>query len=90
MASNKNNRVTLTLRLPPDLHAQLTDSADETSKSMNAEIIERLRSTFDTGKGIDQAAAGELLERIFRGVGQLSAEQVEVLRTLCSSLEKKK
>ena len=37
----------ITLRLPKDLHARLSEAADDTSKSMNAEIVARLQSSFD-------------------------------------------
>lgn len=36
----------ITLRIPKDLHSKLSDAADETSKSMNAEIIARLEDSF--------------------------------------------
>lgn len=36
----------ITLRIPKDLHAKLQESADATSKSMNAEIIARLERSF--------------------------------------------
>lgn len=36
----------ITLRLPKELHAQLTAAADETSKSTNAEIVARLQQSF--------------------------------------------
>ncbi|MEB2328104.1 MAG: Arc family DNA-binding protein [Pseudomonas sp.] len=36
----------ITLRLPKELHAQLTAAADETSKSTNAEIVARLQESF--------------------------------------------
>lgn len=43
------------LRLPKDLHQQVSESARLAGHSMNAEIIARLRSTFDTSmvKGSD-------------------------------------
>ncbi|MBU1282712.1 MAG: Arc family DNA-binding protein [Gammaproteobacteria bacterium] len=37
----------ITLRIPKDLHAWLSQSADDTSKSMNAEIIARLERSFE-------------------------------------------
>lgn len=37
----------ITLRIPKDLHAWLSQSADDTSKSMNAEIISRLERSFE-------------------------------------------
>ncbi|QTR47506.1 Arc family DNA-binding protein [Thiothrix litoralis] len=33
----------ITLRIPLDLHQELMDAADEGSRSMNAEVIARLR-----------------------------------------------
>jgi hypothetical protein len=36
----------LRLRLAPELHRQLSDSAKARGKSLNSEIIERLRYTF--------------------------------------------
>lgn len=42
----------ITLRIPKDLHQTLQVSADATSKSLNAEIINRLSASFgDDGKG---------------------------------------
>lgn len=44
---DKDDRYTrITLRIPKDLHLKLSDAADETSKSMNAEIIARLEESF--------------------------------------------
>lgn len=49
---DKDDRYTrITLRIPKDLHSKLSDAADETSKSMNAEIIARLESTFSIANG---------------------------------------
>lgn len=39
--------VRITLRLPRDLHARLDASADEASRSTNAEIVTRLQQSFD-------------------------------------------
>lgn len=36
----------ITLRIPKDLHRGLTDAADQTSKSLNAEIVGRLERSF--------------------------------------------
>lgn len=36
----------ITLRIPKDLHAKLQSAADDSSKSMNAEIIARLGDSF--------------------------------------------
>lgn len=79
------------VRMPDGMRERIAALAKKNQRTMNAEIVLRLRSTLEKDEKIeDQVAAGELLERIFRGIGQLSAEQIEVLRTLCSSLEKKR
>jgi len=36
----------ITLRIPKELHAQLQIASEESSKSINAEIIERVRQSF--------------------------------------------
>ncbi|NIJ79595.1 Arc family DNA-binding protein [Xanthomonas cannabis] len=36
----------ITLRIPDGLHAKLTEEASRTSKSMNAEIVQRLEESF--------------------------------------------
>lgn len=36
----------MTLRIPKELHGQLSEEADRTSKSLNAEIVERLSRSF--------------------------------------------
>lgn len=47
MLSMEEDRYTrITLRIPRDLHERIALAADKTSKSMNAEIISRLDSSF--------------------------------------------
>lgn len=43
----------ITLRIPKDLHGKLQSSADATSRSMNAEIIDRLDGSFENPKLLD-------------------------------------
>lgn len=44
---DKDDRYTrITLRIPRDLHELLAEAAEQTSKSMNAEIIARLLESF--------------------------------------------
>ncbi|MFJ2456650.1 Arc family DNA-binding protein [Pseudomonas protegens] len=38
--------IRITLRIPKELHSLLADSAEQTSKSMNAEILARLQESF--------------------------------------------
>ncbi len=50
----------ITLRIPKELHRSLSDAADLTSKSLNAEIIGRLQWSFeDAGASAQKAAALE-------------------------------
>jgi predicted HicB family RNase H-like nuclease len=42
-------REKLTLRLPTDLHRRLTSAAIENGRSLNAEIVQRLRRSFEGG-----------------------------------------
>jgi predicted HicB family RNase H-like nuclease len=40
-------REKLTLRLPVDLHQRLTDAADDNGRSLNSEIVQRLKRGFE-------------------------------------------
>lgn len=57
----------ITLRIPKELHQALQAEADATSKSLNAEIVNRLAASFDAGGG-DVVAH---LRRLDKQVGQL-------------------
>lgn len=37
-------------RIPPDLHEMLKQSTEKTGRSMNSEIVERLRASFEDMK----------------------------------------
>lgn len=53
----------ITLRIPKDLHARLAKAAEETSKSMNAEIIARLElSMFKDTPALELVPAGKAKE----------------------------
>jgi hypothetical protein len=64
----KETTVNLNLRLPPQLHEQLVDSAaarHPRPNSLNAEIIERLRHTFKTAyRPTEPVSLEELQERL--------------------------
>jgi predicted HicB family RNase H-like nuclease len=50
-------REKLTLRLPPELHWRLKSVAVDNGRSLNAEIVQRLRRSIDSGgapKGSEQ------------------------------------
>ncbi|WP_159917846.1 toxin-antitoxin system HicB family antitoxin [Pantoea sp. 18069] len=49
---NDDDRYTrITLRIPKDLHQKLGSAADETSKSLNAEIVGRLQGSLEAPEG---------------------------------------
>lgn len=50
----------ITLRIPKDLHAQLQQAADDTSKSMNAEIVARLQASFAPKPTVLRSAYGDV------------------------------
>jgi predicted DNA-binding protein len=64
----------ITLRIPKDLHAQLTELSQRTSKSMNAQIIECLR------KGVTDLRADFMFRRLLtRTMAQLEKELPELV-----------
>jgi len=46
----KPDREKLTLRLPADVHKNLTDAAAKSERSLNAEIVHRLRVSLEGWK----------------------------------------
>jgi plasmid stability protein len=51
MPVEKKKKPTTTVRLPPDLHAEVKEAAARAGHSMNDEIIERLRSLSNANLG---------------------------------------
>lgn len=51
----------ITLRIPKDLHALLQEASEGSSKSVNAEIIERVRKSFQSSDSLEERVAA--LER---------------------------
>lgn len=47
MPRPKTEREKLTLRLPPEVHAKVKIAAGENDRSLNSEIIARLRKSLD-------------------------------------------
>lgn len=61
--------IRITLRIPKDLHRQLGEEADATSKSLNAEIVGRLAASFQSSAEPSppaEVALPELIEQIER------------------------
>jgi hypothetical protein len=76
--ANQDDYIKTALRLPRDIHAKLLGAADATGKSMNAEIIARLESSFSGG-----AESASLLATIARlnldiAMGELDKQAHEV------------
>lgn len=73
----KDDRYTrITLRIPKDLHERLSNAADDTSKSMNAEIIARLEESFES-RPVGPMTIGYMLERIAE-IGEASGRTITV------------
>jgi len=64
----------ITLRIPKDLHQALQASADATSKSLNAEIINRLAASLEVGGGDDVAGQLKKLEKQVAQLVRLAEE----------------
>ncbi|GGE68282.1 hypothetical protein GGR41_000576 [Paenalcaligenes hominis] len=47
--SDNDSTIRITLRIPADLHEDLVKAASEDNRSMNAEIIQRLRDSLGRG-----------------------------------------
>ena len=73
-------REKLTLRLPPVLHQSLRAVAVDNGRSLNAEIVQRLRRSFDGGGAPDDALAVLLDPR--RAASRLSQAGAEPVADL--------
>lgn len=67
---DKDDRYTrITLRIPRELHSRLTEAADRTSKSLNAEIIGRLESSFSDAATDDKGRVKSALLELVKEYG---------------------
>ena len=64
----------ITLRIPKDLHRQLSDAADKTSKSLNAEIVGRLSESFQHQLSARASPTDTPLPELVERVEQLQAK----------------
>lgn len=72
----------ITLRIPKDLHSQLQKTADDTSKSTNAEIVARLQNSFTPqSDAMDQLpeVLREAIDEVAEREGVSKAEAMEAL-----------
>ena len=56
----------ITFRIPADLHQELTEAAEKNSRSMNAEIIARLRVASNSSVEEVKLLTGDEVRRIVR------------------------
>ena len=54
--SFQDDYIKTALRLPRDLHAQLMEASKVQGKSLNSELIERLRQSFEESKTVESLA----------------------------------
>jgi hypothetical protein len=57
---SQDNFIRTALRVPPELHAALHKAADQAGRSFNAEIIERLKRSFEANSSTDGSASDQL------------------------------
>ncbi|CAM3404130.1 Arc family DNA-binding protein [Paracidovorax anthurii] len=71
---DQKNFVKTALRLPPELHAAVHESAQKNGRSYNAELVERIQSSFETA---EQASAEALMLEMRRTQLLLRRSQVQ-------------
>ena len=77
---DKDDRYTrITLRIPRDLHQKLADAADDTSKSMNAEIVARLQESFERPSDSARVDLSSITERIRGRIHSRDMDLVDAL-----------
>ncbi|RXZ42699.1 Arc family DNA-binding protein [Crenobacter cavernae] len=54
------------LRMQPELREMLEESAVENGRSLNAEIVSRLETSFEAAGDLRKASVGELLDELFK------------------------
>lgn len=86
--ARQDDYIRTALRLPPDMHKALHESADASGKSFNAEIIARLQASFtEPAQGVDRdvAIASSTAEAMLKALdranehGKLLLKKVEAI-----------
>lgn len=73
-------------RLPYELYERLKSSADESRRSLNAEVVHRLEEGFSKKLALEDASDAEILQEIVRRMGG----KVEIsLRSIDDEVDKK-
>lgn len=78
--ARQDDYIRTALRLPPDIHKALHDSADASGKSFNAEIIARLQASFAQDEAAFVAGFNEESER--RAQSRVAAGAQQVAETM--------
>ena len=81
---SQDDYIRTALRVPRALHSDLHRAADESERSFNAEIIERLKSSFDTAPSVDGAVSQELAD----SRGQTIRAMVIIQKSLCEAVQR--
>jgi hypothetical protein len=84
--ATQDDYIRTALRVPPDLHAQIHESAKENNRTFNAEIVARLRGSFETrDTDIAQDTVGAMLKSL-----KMTITHAETLAKRLELIEKKR
>lgn len=84
--ATQDDYIRTALRVPPDLHAQIHESAKENNRTFNAEIVARLRGSFETrDTELAQDTVGAMLKSL-----KVTITQAENLAKRLELIEKKR
>jgi len=79
---------TVTIRIPLEIWKQCAREADKGNRSLNAEITQRLRNSFERPYAMDDATLVGLLRALVRGDIQINEEGLDrLLRDLTGSFD---
>ncbi|MBL1278201.1 MAG: Arc family DNA-binding protein [Ectothiorhodospiraceae bacterium] len=91
---NDDRYTRITLRIPKDLHGQLSSTSQTTSKSLNAEIISRLEESFKAAQPKDEELKRLYLRVIYllnkQKLSKAEATELKNAETAIQVLEKSK
>lgn len=76
------------LRVPPDLHKRIHEAADKAGRSFNAELIDRLSSTFDQESTVKLLRGNMVLLRTLADFVVMRRDHPEVMRPMEVSIVK--
>lgn len=76
----------ITLRIPKDLHRSLSDSAERSSKSLNAEIVGRLTETFRNAGATSLSPRGGVVLQALAGFVVLRHSYPDVMASMEESM----